>query len=366
MSKIFQLGEPARNFLLYSYALLGVFLTSYNLCRYFRKTSFIIPLIFIFFSGLDVIGHIFLRRAGLFAILFSHMEWWAKYFQYSANTTQLFWVFNQSIPTWLIMSLLLQLHDSKTQLALASLTFAYSTWAAIGIIPIALTAAFIHNPNIRKIFSLQNILIPLIMLVVYGAFYLMSKAATTYHGGFTLTGRSQILHYACLILLEFGIYFLIMGKTAASYNFSCVILLELMLIPCYALFTGDFIMRASIPPLFVLMTFLMKFFLDGNRGIRKTILIGTMLIGAWTPINEINRTAAYTSINILYRYGLLPAKIYTLRTAKNNPLIRELRREEIYSLGSIRTTDKNMIEGYRNHFLTFNYQDSFFFRYLAK
>lgn len=263
------------------------------------------------------------------------------------------------------MSLLLQLQGSKNQLALSSLTFAYSPWGAIGIIPIAFAASLINNKRHKNVFSAQNMLIPLIMILVYGSFYLLGNATKTYHGGFTLTNTRIFILYLQFVFLEFGIYFIIMGKTARKYDFYYVVLIELLLIPCYRLFTTDFIYRASMPALFILMTFLMKFFLDGNKGTRKTVLIAAMLIGTWTPINEVNRTLAFTSIDILNKHGLLPAKMQSMKI-NNKAIVRPLKREEIYSLGNIRTTDKEIIEGYRDHFLAFNYQDSFFFRYLAR
>ena len=146
------------------------------------------------------------------------------------------------------------------------------------------------------------------MMIIYGSFYLISNASQVYHGGFTLTDRDKIMNYILLVILEFGVYFIIMGKTAMKYKFYYVVLIELLLIPCYAMFTGDFIMRASIPALFILMTFTIKFFLDGNYGIKRYMLIAALLIGAWTPINEFNRTIAFTSIKILDDCGLLPAK----------------------------------------------------------
>ena len=68
----------------------------------FRQRS-IAVLIFVFFSGLDVIGTI-LQGWGLrdyFEIM--HLEWWAggDVYQYSSTTTGLFWVFNQAITAWI-------------------------------------------------------------------------------------------------------------------------------------------------------------------------------------------------------------------------------------------------------------------------
>ena len=64
-----------------------------------KKTYPIIAVIcFVFFSGLDIVGSNILN-GGVFSL---HIEWWATYFQYSSNSTCLFWVYNQTIVTWLM------------------------------------------------------------------------------------------------------------------------------------------------------------------------------------------------------------------------------------------------------------------------
>lgn len=123
-----------RNILLYLWAVLGIIEIIYLLCRKLNKCSWIIPVIMILFSGLDIIPYWICNNKFPGT---SHIEWWAGYFQYSSNTTQLFWVFNQSIPIWLIMALMLQLKDEKYIASLLALSFAYSSWATFGMIPIA-------------------------------------------------------------------------------------------------------------------------------------------------------------------------------------------------------------------------------------
>ena len=91
VSKILGLNEQGRNLILYFYSLLGIFLVVYNLCRYFKKTSYLILAVFIFFSGMDVIGflcrHAYsvmnqIQWGGDFnhfsEIIFRHMEWWSS------------------------------------------------------------------------------------------------------------------------------------------------------------------------------------------------------------------------------------------------------------------------------------------------
>lgn len=97
-SKLFGLSETARNVLLYLWAVLGILATVYLICRKIGKCTYIVPVVLIVFSGLDIVP--WLLKNNIFSNLpwTTHIEWWAGYFQYSSNTTQLFWVFNQSIP----------------------------------------------------------------------------------------------------------------------------------------------------------------------------------------------------------------------------------------------------------------------------
>ena len=367
ITKFLSFGQTGQDICIYFWALIGVFLTMYNLCRYFNKNSFVILIVFIFFSGLDIIGYIIRILAhggGGINILFKHLEWWSGSFQYSSNTTLLFWVFNQSIPSWVIISFFLQLRDSKNQLALASLTFAYSPWAAIGIFPIALTYVFIHTKNLRKILSIQNILVPLSLIVIYGTFYLASNGSKDKISGFMLKDVKHIAFYTLFIFLEFVIYFIVMGREAMKFDLYLIVLIELILIPCYGFISsGDFIMRSSIPALFILMTFLLRFLFE-FKGRRKFLLIVLMIIGAITPMNEINRSVGKNTLYFLNSYEALPSSIVSII-----PKNFEIRREEIYSLGKIRVNDtainymKNLL---KNNYFVYDYENKSFFKYLVK
>ena len=67
-----------------------------------KKKQFFAVLIFVLFSGLDVVGMFWLKRQGyLLEPSVLHLEWWAGGLQYSSNTTCLYWVFNQTIMSWL-------------------------------------------------------------------------------------------------------------------------------------------------------------------------------------------------------------------------------------------------------------------------
>lgn len=136
-TKLFHVAAAVSDVLLFVWALLGVFLTFYCLVRYFKTYSYWILSAFVLFGGMDFAIYVFTR---LEFPNKGHVEWWAGYFQYSASSSQLYWVFNQSIPIWLILSLLLLTYKEKQRLGLCSLAFAYSPFATIGIVPIAVAS----------------------------------------------------------------------------------------------------------------------------------------------------------------------------------------------------------------------------------
>ncbi|MBQ7594531.1 MAG: hypothetical protein IJU48_09290 [Synergistaceae bacterium] len=365
--KIFSFGQAGQDVCIYIWALLGVFLTAYNLCRYFRKTSFVILIVLIFYSGLDIIGYPignYLGGRPLIASNFfmGHIESWSGQ-QYSSTTAALFWVFNQAIPTWVIMSLFLQLYDSKNELALCSMTFAYSAWVGCGIIPIALVSVFKHSKSLRKIFSPQNLLVPLSMMIIYGLFYLTSNGALDHSGTFfRLYDKIHIAAYLLAVLLEFVLYYIIMGRKAIKFDFYFVVFIWLLLIPSYKVISNsnDWIMRASLPALFIVMTFLMRCLMFELKGTRKTVLIIAMVIAAWTPICEFNRSIFNTTVYELNAHNLLPASMHHL--------VVEPRRDEVYSFGNVRVNDKALdyIKIIQNNYFAYNYETSTFFKYLAK
>ena len=116
ISKLFlidllKIGE----FILYIYTVIFVFVIVLQLLKRFsisKKNIIILISCLIFFSGLDICALIIkLLLKGDFNFsyelakwwnyddsIFNHIEWWANHWQYSSNTTQLFWVFNQALP----------------------------------------------------------------------------------------------------------------------------------------------------------------------------------------------------------------------------------------------------------------------------
>lgn len=300
----------------------------------------------ILFSGLDIIPYWICNNKFPGT---SHIEWWAGYFQYSSNTTQLFWVFNQSIPIWLIMALMLQLKDEKYIASLLALSFAYSSWATFGMIPIAFIGLLKYVKRKHKV-NILNILVPFLILCIFGSFYLAGNGSKG-SGGFIFDLYSQekrriLCNYIMFLFCEFGVYFLIIHNKAKKYDFYWVVLLELVFFPLFVIKDGNFIMRGSIPALFLAMYYVIRYLLENYNNfqvnIRNRILIVVLCIGCFTPLTELSRTISKTmsSDNIL--------------------------EDSVGSFGNMMTEREYEIKTVRDQFFVYDYEETFFFKYLAK
>lgn len=338
ISKIFNLSWTVSNYLLYAYVVIGLLITLYFLNRKVKRCSYIVLLLLISFSGLDVIRY-FIRNGVLPTT--EHIEWYGDfYYQYSSNTTQLYWVFNQSAMVWLIMSMFINVNNHKYTLGLCALTFAYSPWAMIGLLPYMLV---VFIKNIKDSINVVNINVCLIMLIIFGSFYFCgTKGSNLLYISF-LHFNGSYKAYLMLILLEFALYYILMGKK--KYEYYYVTLISLLLIPFIQDESLNFCMRVSIPALFMLMYYVDRALYD-NRGVRKILLVVVLIIGAYTPFTEIYRSIT----NKLYwsKYMI---------------------RDEIYSFGNTHYNgdDKeDSIKMISDQFFAYDYESSFFFKYLTK
>ncbi len=168
------------------WAIMGMALIWYLLCLIHKKVVLYPLVFFLCFSGLDVVGRLLAPlvsdslstlQVGKWAFkegskLTYHLEWWAKNFQYSSHITQLFWVFNQSLPVWIATLMLLLEKNNKNLVFIMGVTLLSSPLPFVGLIPIFLWCAFTnHNEPIFErtftknfkesflsLFTFQNVL----------------------------------------------------------------------------------------------------------------------------------------------------------------------------------------------------------------
>ncbi len=309
-------------FILYIYTVIYVFIIILQVIRrnIITKKNIIIALIcLIFFSGLDICGLLVkLILKGEFHFIneiinwwnfnesiFNHIEWWANRWQYSSNTTQLFWVFNQALPAWLSTLIILNRNDLKQDLYIGVLTLFLAPFPACGLILISVGKILINRNNFKRqvtsVISKENF-ISILFFIFISIFYLGNSRIETgaeenlfsiikFHN---LELKDYILLFLHL-LFEVLLFFPIIKNS--EYKTQGYICLTYLLILPFINFRGsyDFQMRSSIPELFFIMLVLidqLTNFKNHSKKIKKLVGI-VVILGAITPLVEFTRGVKY-------------------------------------------------------------------------
>jgi hypothetical protein len=267
-----------------------------------RKIPFLALLIA--FSGLDIIGTlvaeaIAMAQGGAFEP-FSHIEWWSGRFtrlplQYSSFVTQLFWVPNHMAPGWWF-ALLALLHARgeiafSTLLASCAPLLLWSPLAMMGGAPFVLY--FASRIRGRQLFATDMLLATAAVLcfVPVALYLVMDAGAVPKEWLIFRDGFAWI--YPAFILIEIpqaAIVLYTWRKVAVPDRGPLLVALALLLaIPIYRLgLANDFVMRASIAPLFLLAFSFARIAVLTPRddSAFPTLIAVVVLISAVTPTLE--------------------------------------------------------------------------------
>ena len=242
------------------WAALGVFLFYRLVCLKLGTDSLWPLLVFFMFSGLDAAAFLL---EGVKIVFPGHMEWWCAW-QFSSFTTQLFWVFNQAIPAWVaVMLILLQKNNRYIVFILGSLLLC-STLPFIGLLPIAAYLCLSReyegtarlSPKwaaafLRDTFTLENVIGGGITGLLTFA-YIRGNDSGRFHL-LLFESAHMFFVYIVFLVLEVGVYLALLfpkhRKDGLFYVIGCCFVL------CPIIQIGsssDFCMRASIPSLVIL------------------------------------------------------------------------------------------------------------------
>ncbi|GAB4569420.1 MAG: hypothetical protein Fur0017_14200 [Anaerolineales bacterium] len=284
------------NFALFVWSLLGLSLVTHHLGTFFKTSNLKATILLIFFSGLDILGTLFFAKD--YPTLLppiTHLETWAGNLQYSSFTTQLFWVFNQAIPAWLVISMIVSLaaekrSDTRSELIfLWSLCFFFAPLASVGLVLYVLIE-FIKQTDFKSPFKhIQwEQLFSALIIFLLSFFFFASNTAAQSRGFQAL----PIDKYLTFFLLEGGILWLVLASSKYKDPRWIVTGILLVVIPFIQLGSDrDFVMRASIAPLFYLMLLTGETIFNKSTYRTLRITLYTLLIfGSITPLYEINRS----------------------------------------------------------------------------
>lgn len=309
--KIF--GWGGANIALFFWTCFGIILTAFLIKSFLKRSLVLIIFLMIFFSGMDILGITLksfynLNYINLFPPI-THLEWWAEKFQFSSMTTQLFWVFNQAIPTWVCLSLFLKFRKKNQIWLIWSLCFFYAPIPSLGFIPVVLfdkiydqIANKVRTDRARDFsllsgiigkFSLgllESISISGIILIISIIYFSINNNSLSIRF-LSFESIDIVIYLAFFIPSEWFILWLLVLKQEKPNRPQLYLIFSLLFFSPIILIgkAYDFGMRASIPPLFFLM-------IESGKKIfyrREPISIMITLIfifGSVTPFFEICRS----------------------------------------------------------------------------
>lgn len=283
----------------YLVAATGVIISFSWFSRLSRASSVWAALFFILFGGLDIIGMAVTNPHLLYQYM-PHLEWWAGFpiFQYSGNSTLLFWVPQHCLAGWIVTAMLMNLVSGKSQnkppaVFVFSLAALWSPFVMLGLIPFLLL--LVWRRGVKQIISIENIFSTLPMLFVVGC-YFQGNAYSHEHGFlWDWYDTADIWRrYLFFVVLEFGVFLFIIyphyrAIEKTMRDMLTIAAVSLLLIPIYRIgYFNDFVMRSSIPALFVLQVVLVLLW-DRYSWKVRSLLISLIFLGSLTSRNEIMR-----------------------------------------------------------------------------
>ena len=267
------------------------------------RSAMIRIVIFIAFSGMDIVGTLaHYNPHGLG----DHLEWWAFLFQYSSQTTQLFWVPNHALPGWLAIAWLLGQEPNRLSTTTAALfvLFAplWSPLTAIGIAPIvavAMIRRLWHERLAARVRSLVDwrMLVPLVVCAVLVFPYLLAGSDTVASGlnsQVRWVGEDIVPRYIEFILFEFVGFAILLVAVRPRDPLLWAAIAVLLVLPIKRFGPyNDLAMRASIPALTLLAVELGRWLSTSGAFLlhRRKFIVAILLlaIGAVTPFMEFAR-----------------------------------------------------------------------------
>lgn len=349
IGKIF--GIQAGYYFQVFWAIMGLVLLYFFISIWRKKFSAWPIVIFIFFSGLDIIILSIMKgeRIPIFSIDF--IEEKTCDFLFTSFTIDLFDVFNQAIPAWVATIIILLQKNTKSIIFIWSFLLLSATFPFVGLLPIIIYMVYrLSDKNvlkdskkwyvmfyniIKELFTFRNIAGGGVVGIIT-ALYLMGNISggmigthslvTSHFGnipvaavnaipeicmGFQQIFRENIIsntfvQYLIFILLEFICYYIFMFKYYIKNPLFYVILFSLMTIPFIKVGSFvDFCMRASIPPLFILYLLVIEYLQNSKQKIGKILVCILLMISSISAMHQI--------ANSIVRFGEERQRTATVR-----------------------------------------------------
>lgn len=363
-------GLMAARIVLFVWTGIGLFLVSLGACLIYKRSSKMLFFCLILFAGFDVIPYVFNRITGTGTT----WEGWTDHLYIHSNFFQIMNVFNQSIPGWMITTLLLLAPNGRSIGLLGGLMFCYSPWATIGILPMCVCKIIMTSRNtygetgkssafkpiLKTLLTPQNIIPPVICLVLFGSLYTANPNATGADGFIWnfYTPLHLLKDYIMFVLFDFVLWFILIIRKHKKDPMLWTAFITLLILPVYKIsIANDFLMRGSMAPMFMIGLYVVMFVTDNfemcrekklelKKAIAGRLVLILMVIAAYTPGNYI---------------------LYSSLTSYPMPFTDETviaEKDLIGSFGNIKHASE--LKTVKDQFFVYDYEDSVFFKYFAR
>lgn len=323
------------------WAMLGLTLVYGLICVWRKKISVWPLIVFVFFSGMDIIfNNLFSNfKANIFSVDF--LEFAVGRYCYSSFFVGVSAVFNQTIAAWLVVMALLLQKTNKNLVFLLSSVMLSAVFPFIGLIPFVVywalskyeekeetkelswftrgkvflknfctfqniagggTVGIISYLYLKGNNSGQNIqpFIDMADIVFKGEKDRFAATANVIVGIGNIPDmldgimQNPIVVYCSFILLEVGVYFIVTYSKHKKNKLYYIMLVSLLIIPFIQVGSFvDFCMRASIPAILLLYLFVVEYLEQGKRNLMYVVLIGTLVISSLSAFHEMGRAILY-------------------------------------------------------------------------
>ena len=292
-----------------------------------RKKMLATCLLFIFFSGCDALGYLLFKNGFAW-----HIEWWASIYQFSSITTCLFWVFNQTVISWIIILCVINEKSIKNFAYIGIMALPCGPFPFLGIFIYCICIATKHGINaikqkqikefVKDIFTVQNIIPCLVIVPIYLIYYASNAAMNGdnssgglcfYWNQINCNPKEELFRYIMFMFLEVAVYAVMIYKKNKNNILFYITIISLMIIPLFRMCnSADFAMRVSIPAITVLGCMVIDYLVNNFNDLKTTqkckkyayiLLLSIYLIGSVTPIIEfgrgINNVIYYKKIDLV-------------------------------------------------------------------
>lgn len=257
--------------------------------------------------------------------------------QYSPDFVLLRWVFNQTIVPWLLLTIFFEKRDDiRFYVPLALPMALYGIMPFLGTMFLMICYALVRLIRDRRrkrvvkwIFSPPNLLCGLSLgplLFFYYAGNVLSvkpsylSVSLTHYGVFWPV-------YFIFVFFTFGIYALLILKRYRKDPLFLICVVALLLIPFFRMGVyNDFVMRTSIPFLFLLMLMVCEYLLERAHDhvgvLVKIALVVCLAIAAVEPLQELSDSERYDVLTDLTQSndGYVSIGYSANRSLENKPI----------------------------------------------